>query len=298
MVNERDLIDEARTVLEGRHAFQYIPFRQRAAYKRLLETIETTTPGNVIMIGGLPGSGITTCLYRLAVEKPGKVMMLRCDFYIERFSLIDRVCDMIFAGAASNSCRGTPAWLTQYLKVAGIGTIMIDDLDLYVSSPTDIQKVVGALDDLAKSAKVTVIAVIRDTKLIHRFVKRRTSEGNSVWIEGVISEAESTDMAKEFFTFNNRRLSIALDWTVLDDRAIRGTEHHIDCIMRLAEVRYVEALVRYCIPSLTLFNNEPEECLYELARVLNTGVRTAMSALLTVFGRQGCLSRRSLGGTC
>ncbi|MDF5890048.1 hypothetical protein P4A93_00115 [Pseudomonas syringae pv. syringae] len=185
---EQPLVIAARTVLEGRHGFQYRLPEQHEVYEQLAEKVRQGLSGEMILVNGAPGCGVTYCLENLARSYPRQCMILHSHLYHRHVTLTDRVCDAISMLRESESYKEPPAWLIEYAKLTGLKFLIFDDLDKYVTCAKEIDRIMYEVSALVgRQGNFTAVISTRNMKLIRRFIKFNSPRQLDLWVDGIVA---------------------------------------------------------------------------------------------------------------
>lgn len=263
------LLDDARAILEGHHAFQHRLPCQISAYKKLSSLARHTSGGKIILVNGEPGCGVTTLLDLLQFEMKSTALTLECDFFTTSVTLIDRVCASVLSISDYDYHQKVPVWLYEYAALTGLKVIIIDDIDRFVFTSYELQTLVAYMEELVgPRSGLTIAFSTRDKKIVRRFLKLPPSVRCEVWVDGCLSSEELSELWADFFEWNNSRLGLNLHWRDALPRKI-AKDNQIDYLIKDVEVAYVSKMLE------TGFQNgESEhsfskgEARYELERIL------------------------------
>lgn len=261
----------ARTVLEGLHGFQYRLPGQDEVYEQLAVKVQQGLVGEMILVNGAPGSGVTSCLENLARSYPRQCIMLQSNLYHRDMTLTDRVCDAISMHCESESYKEPPAWLIEHAKLTGLRFLILDDLDEYIVCARDIDRIMYEVSALVgRRGAFTVIISTRSMKLIRRFIKYNSPKQKDFWVDGIVTSDKLDAMGADFFHWNNQLLKLNIRWGGELQRTKYDFDFQIDSVMKFFELSYVTKM----IPTL---NSEfysirdglsSEELHYELLQIL------------------------------
>lgn len=265
------LLVAARTVLEGRHGFQHLLPEQRKGYEKLAEKVQQGFAGEMILMNGTPGCGVTYCLENLARSYPRQCLILQSHLYHRHVTLIDRVCDAISMLRESESYEVPPAWLIEHAQLTGLKFLIFDDLDKYVTCASGIDRIMYEVSALVgRQGNFTVVISTRNVKLIRRFLKFNSPRQLDLWVDGVVAPNALDAMGAEFFHWNNQILKIDMKWGGEFKSIEYGFDLQIDSVMKFLELSYVSKMMpelKYKFYSIRK-NLSSEELHHELLRIL------------------------------
>ncbi|WP_439868983.1 hypothetical protein [Pseudomonas syringae] len=271
MITGQPYLDAARTVLEGRHGFQCQLPQQREVYEQLASKVQQGGEGQMILVNGVPGCGITHCLESLARNYPKQCMMLESNFYTRPVSLTDRICDAISMLSDTEFYKEPPSWLIEHAKLTGVKTFIFDDLDKYIVGAKDIDRIMYEVSALrGRWNYFTVIITTRNMKLIRRYMKYNSPRQQDFWMEGTIAPNRLSSIGANFYQWNNDRFKLNIKWVLVMRQIEDGFDWQIDSVMRFLESSFVNKMLfelNY-IPFSVLDGMSPEELHYELERAL------------------------------
>lgn len=271
MIVEQSLIVAARTVLEGRHGFQYRLPGQHDVYEQLTEKVQQGIAGEMILVNGTPGCGVTYCLERLARSYPRQCMIVQSDLYDRHVTLTDRVCDAISILCESETYKEPPAWLIEHAKLTGLKYLIFEDLDKYITCAKDIDLIMYEVSALVGwSGEFTVIITTRNMKLIRRFIKYNSPRQKYFWADGIVTSDELDAMGAAFFHWNNRLFKLNIRWGGELKKIEYDFDLQIDSVMKFIERSYVAKMMpRFKSEFYSIQDNIPSEELHnEYSRIL------------------------------
>jgi len=244
---EQPYLLAARTVLEGRHGFQCLLPEQQKGYEELAKKVQQDLAGEMVLVNGAPGCGVTYCLENLARSYPRQCLMLQSNLYHRHVTLTDRVCDAISTLRESESYKEPPAWLIEYAQLTGLKFLIFDDLDKYVTSAIEIDRIMYEVSALTGwrgwRGEFTVVISTRNMKLIRRFIKFNSPRQRDIWVGDGVTPNTLDAMGADFFYWNNQRFQMDIQW----GGELEGIEYdfdlQVDSVLKLLELSYVTRMI-------------------------------------------------------
>lgn len=201
----------AREVLEGDFALQYFS-REHLNLMQRLEELFISPSGEVVLLQGSPGCGISTLLRRLQALNPISVQLLKGDIYIGYWDFLDHLCDAFYVRRGNYSKKTLPQHLVKVLSLVKCKTLLIDDLDIYITNQDELDQVFRTIRALsAKVPGFTFVLSTRNKQLESRFIKYAQPNWWSHRIQQRISVEEYYDLANRLWDGLNENYSLDVD---------------------------------------------------------------------------------------
>lgn len=262
-------LNDARMVLEGRHGFQYQLPSQIQLCEQLASVVKNETPEKLIMVNGTLGSGITYCLESVAKAHSREVVVLNGDIYEVKIPMRDRLMRTLSLTPPDSYKGSLPRWFIEFIEVAGITTVVVDDVDRLFSSQGDYAVLIDDMGWIA-SSRLNVIFSTHHPRLIQSFVKRNSLIDHTIFHAGNLSVEQVLSIGESFFSWNNKQLQRDLN--------PQGLKLDTECGLQIREVishlevEYAKKIIQECMPELCAFNSEisTEEMRYALAKITLT----------------------------
>jgi hypothetical protein len=209
-MNPSQAIKVAREILEGDFALHYFSNEHLTLMQRLEESL-LSPKGEVILLQGSAGCGLTTLLRRLQAQHPTATHMLKGDIYIGYWDFVDHLCDAFNIRRGDYRKKLLPAHLLRVLSLTKRKVLLIDDLDIYISNEDELGQVFSIIRSLsAKVPGFTAVLSTRNKQLINRFFKYSQANWWSHSIQQRISLEEYYDFANRLWDGLNERYSLDL----------------------------------------------------------------------------------------
>lgn len=207
-MNPSQAIQVAREILEGDFALHYFTNEHLNLMQRLEESL-LSPKGNVILLQGSAGCGITTLLRRLETEHPTTTRMLKGDIYIGYWDFVNHLCDAFHIRRGDYQRNLLPAHLLRVLSLTKRKVLLIDDLDIYIANENELDQVFSTIRTLSeKIPAFTVVLSTRNEQLVNRFFKYAQPNWWSHGIRQRISIEEYYDLASRLWDGLNEMYSL------------------------------------------------------------------------------------------
>lgn len=260
--------DIARSVLEGRHGFQFRWDSWNQAHDAL-DSISKSTAGAVVMVRGPTGAGITSLLDAFVATHSMTVIVVRHDIFLSRVSLIDRVQQIVFPTSEFGWLKQVPKSLVEFVKLTNRRTIVIDDAEVIINEGDSLENLIGDMCKFAMSAAgMQVIFSTRRAPLQNEFCKIKTVQTSDISLNGALTGQSWSDLKTQFCHWSNSRYGLNIRMQDWDKFATTADELEIDRALSLLEVLYCAALLRDHLPTKRLGALATEDLKWEVQRVL------------------------------
>ncbi|OJT48396.1 ATP-binding cassette domain-containing protein [Pseudomonas moraviensis] len=238
-MNPSQAIKLAFEILEGDFVLQYFSDEHLNLMQRLEESL-LSPKGEVILLQGSAGCGLTTLLRRLQAQHPTATHMLKGDIYIGYWDFVDHLCDAFNIRRGDYRKKLLPAHLLRVLSLTKRKVLMIDDLDIYISNEDELSQVFSIIRNLsAKVPGLTVVLSTRNKQLINRFFKYSQENWWSHSIQQRISLEAYYDFANRLWNGLNERYS--LDVVLANPESVEPQNGlNLQDVNRALRVHYVE----------------------------------------------------------
>jgi hypothetical protein len=101
-------VASARIVLESHHNFHYTNIKHRAIIKEVGEVLKSNCAPSISTILGPPRSGVTSFMSAIALKYSSSSLVVPCDIFESRVTLIDHVCEGLSLMTHGESCNEAP----------------------------------------------------------------------------------------------------------------------------------------------------------------------------------------------
>lgn len=200
----------ARRILEDDFVLQYF-FDDHLNLMRLLEKPILAPTGEVVLLQGDSGCGITTLLSTLQYRHPGYVRLFDGDMYVGHCDLVDHLCDAFNARRGDYSKKILPPQLLKTLSLTTRKTLLIDDLDIYISRSGKLDDVIDIIRSLtSKITDLTVIVSTRNSQLLRLFSKYSQPSWVTYTLKQKVTNAEYSDFATRLWAGISREYSLRI----------------------------------------------------------------------------------------
>lgn len=236
-----EAVSLARLIYDGDFILDYF-FSQHLNVIQFLDGVTQSPRGEVILLHGSSGCGITNVLRRLCTLKPKATNFLRGDIYLERSDFVDHLCDAYYVRRGYH--QSVPPHLLRVLSLTKRKAVLIDDLDIYISSERDLDQALGVMGDLSSGfLDLTFILSTRNERLLARYLKYAKYNWSILEINSKVTELEYYDFASRLWGGLNARYSQDVVDTVSEDFKPRyGLE--LQDVNRALRLSYVESTLR------------------------------------------------------
>lgn len=260
--------DIARSVLEGRHGFQFRWDSWNQAHDAL-DSISKSTAGAVVMVRGPTGAGITSLLDAFIATHSTTVIVVRHDIFLSRVNLVNRVQQRVFPTIEFGWLKRVPKSLVEFVKLTGRRIIVVDDAEIS-SNERDLAEVI--IDDMLKfamsDAGIQVIFSTRRVPLQNLFCKIKAVQTTDISLSGTLTAQNWVDLKDQFCHWADSRYGLNI-WGQREDlfaTAIGSFE--IARAMSTLEVLYCAELLCDQMPTTTLGALATEDLKWEVQRVV------------------------------
>jgi len=207
-MNPSQAIQVAREILEGDIALHYFTDEHLNLMQRLEESL-LSPKGEVILLQGSAGCGITTLLRKLETQHPTTTRMLKGDIYIGYWDFVNHLCDAFNVRRGDYQRNLIPAHLLRVLSLTKCKVLLIDDLDIYIANENELDHVFSTIRTLSeKMPAFTVVLSTRNEQLVNRFFKYAQPNWWSHSIRQRISIEEYYDLASRLWDGLNEMYSL------------------------------------------------------------------------------------------
>lgn len=159
----------ANKKVEGDFAFHLLSDQHKEILIKLDSTLISNDVG-VILLQGEPGCGITTLLGALNELQPKRTKLLEGDIYLGQWGFVDHLCNAFNIECDSYRKNFIPPNLIRVLGLTRKKCILIDDLDIYISSAYELDAVFLTIQEvLSKVAGLTFVVSARSADILKRF---------------------------------------------------------------------------------------------------------------------------------
>lgn len=219
MANQPQANTRAREILEGNFALQYFSHDHQNLIHRLEEAILSPN-GQVVLLQGNPGCGITMLLSRLHISHPLTTNMLKGDIYLGYWDFVDHLCDAFNVRRSDFQRRTIPAQLLRVLSITGCKALLIDDLDIYIASQDELDQMFSTISTLSANVPyLTFVLSTRNKQLEKRFFKYSQRNWWSHRLTQKITMDEYYDLANRLWRGLNVHYSLDLPTASLEPPA-------------------------------------------------------------------------------
>lgn len=260
--------DIARSVLEGRHGFQFRWDSWDQAHDAL-DSISKSTTGAVVMVRGPTGAGITSLLDAFIANHSTKVIFVRHDIFLSRVNLVDRVQQMVFPTSEFGWLKRVPKSLVEFVKLTGRRTIVIDDAEIIGSDRDSTEDIINDMLKFSMSAAgMQVIFSTRRVPLQNLFCKIKAVQTADISLNGTLTARNWFDLKDQFCHWVDSRYGLNIRQHGEDLFATAVGALEISLAMPILEVLYCAELLRDQLPTTTLGALATEDLKWEVQRVL------------------------------
>lgn len=155
--------------MEGDFAFHLLSNQ----HKKMLFKLDSAPVSNdvgVILLHGEPGCGLTTLLGALNALQPERTKLLEGDIYLGQWGFVDHLCNAFNVECDSYRKNFIPRKLVRILSLTRKKCILIDDLDIYISSAYELDAIFLTIHEiLSKVAGLTFVVSARSADILKRF---------------------------------------------------------------------------------------------------------------------------------
>ena len=258
----------ARSVLEGRHGFQF-RWDSWTQAQDALESLSKSTAGAVVMLRGPVGAGITSLLDAFVAAHSTKVIVVRHDIFLNRVNLIDRVQQLVFPTCEFGWLKRVPKSLVEFVKLTDRRTIVIDDAEIIINERDSPKNIIDDMLKFAMSpAGMQVIFSTRRAPLQNEFCKMKTVQTSDISLSGALTGQNWSDLKAQFCHWSNSRYGLNIRVQDRDQFAATADEFEIDRAMSLLEVLYCTELLHDQLPTAMSGTRATEDLKWEVQRVL------------------------------
>lgn len=260
--------DIARSVLEGRHGFQFRWDSWNQAHDAL-ESISKSTAGAVVMVRGPTGVGITSLLDAFIATHSTTEIVVRHDIFLSRVSLVDRVQQIVFPTSEFGWLKQVPKSLVEFVKLTNRRTIVIDDAEVIINERDSLENLIDDMCKFAMSAAgMQVIFSTRRVPLQNQFCKIKAVQTADISLSGTLTTQNWVDLKDQFCHWADSRYGLNIWGQGEDLFATAIGSFEIARAMSTLEVLYCAALLRDHLPTKRLGALATEDLKWEVQRVV------------------------------
>ncbi|VVM47359.1 AAA family ATPase [Pseudomonas fluorescens] len=242
-MNPSHVIKVAREILESDFFLHYFSNDHLKFMQRVEDSLQSPK-GEVILLHGSAGCGITTLLRRLEAEHPTTTRMLKGDIYIGYWDFVNHLCDAFHIRRGDYQRNLLPAHLLRVLSLTKRKVLLIDDLDIYIANENEIDQVFSTIRALSEKVPAfTVVLSTRNKQLVNRFFKYAQPNWWNYGIRQRISLEEYYDLAGRLWDGLNEKYSLDVVTVNLESIELRNCLdlQHANRVLRL---HFVERFLR------------------------------------------------------
>jgi hypothetical protein len=173
---------------------------------------EITGGGNkLIVLTGLPGSGITSALEQLSALNKRSVVRMQSSIYIHSPGFLERLIESFGMTVHRESLKNVPRYLVEILSISGRKTIIIDDFDLFWQSIEDVRKFCSEAFSLFEECNgINIVVSIRVKKIFDWLMANSAEAPQHIFLPSFVEG----DSARIFSEKYSRALGFRLNWQV------------------------------------------------------------------------------------
>jgi hypothetical protein len=232
-------MEVARTILEGRHGFQYVSETWRIAYSQMLKFVEYEEGGQVILIDGLAGSGISTFLRVMVSDPVFSGVTVTHNLYEYDVTLIDRVCAALLYLEPFVSQKDVPAYLVEFSFLTARRMIVIDDLDVFVRNDRDSLHVVNHIKKMTECrGRFCFILSTRSIELQSQ-IMISSSRFLQVRLNRQLNISSCSEIIESFWRWNNSKFRLKAPMSKSILTLCKEVDFEIDHVIDILQDLYV-----------------------------------------------------------
>jgi|GEM_PF-4970144 len=191
-------------ILEGFHGFQYSDYQRDSIFTDVCNSVSKGN-GQLILLEGPSGSGVTMFLNNVASHPQFRGVTLHADFFKTAHSLIDRVCDAYCFEISARPHTNLPEALKKYFKLTGERMLVADDLEAFCANDSELESLAQQVAKLTEnSSGMSLVCSTRSYKLrkiLDTYVPRLIS----VWLDGKLTRFQADDLINKFWSYLNQK---------------------------------------------------------------------------------------------
>ncbi|MEW5506796.1 hypothetical protein [Pseudomonas antarctica] len=238
-MNLEHSLQVARTVLEGRHGFQYVSESWHNAFSQVLQLIQDEEGGQVILVDGPAGSGITTLLRTIVADPIFSGVTVTNNLYDYDVTLIDRVCAAFSLLESSVSQQTVPAYLAEFSFLTAQRVIVIDDLDVFVRNERDFLHVADQIKKLTECRARFCFIVSTRSPWLQQHIKTSSSKLIRIGLKRQLNISSCTEIINYFWRWNNSNFQLKIPMSRSVISLCKDVDFEIDRVIDLLQDLYV-----------------------------------------------------------
>ena len=238
-MNLEHSLQVARTVLEGRHGFQYVSESWHNAFSQVLQLIQDEEGGRVILVDGPAGSGITTFLRAIVADPIFSGVTVTNNLYDYDVTLIDRVCAAFSLLESSASQQAVPAYLAEFSFLTAQRVIVIDDLDVFVPNERDFLHVADQIKKLTECRARFCFIVSTHSPWLQQYIETSGSKFIRIGLKRQLNLSSCTEIIKYFWQWNNSSFQLKIPMSSSILTLCMDVDFEIDRVIDLLQDLYV-----------------------------------------------------------
>lgn len=194
-------------ILEGFHGFQYSDYQRDSIFTGVCNAVSKGS-GQLILLEGPSGSGVTTFLNNVASHPQFKGVTLHADFFKTAYSLIDRICDAYCFEMSARPHTNLPETLKKYFELTGERMLVADDLEAFCSNDSELESLAKQVAKLTEtSSGMSLVCSTRSYKL-RRLLDRYVPRLMAVWLDGELTRFQADDLINKFWSYLNQKYGL------------------------------------------------------------------------------------------
>lgn len=204
-------VNIARDVMKGDHALHYFTIEHERIADNLSDAI-LSPKGEVILLHGSPGCGISTLMNVLQKQHPLLSKIIGHEIFIDKWDFVDHLCAAYHVRRESTYKNALPSHLLKVLSLSQRKTIFVDDLDIYIANAYELREVYSVIANISNKVEgLNFVISVRDKRLVSDFFARaKANSWSSYAVPLKIEVKEYYDLASRMWDGLNTNYSLTV----------------------------------------------------------------------------------------
>ena len=232
-------INIARDIMKGDCALHYFTAEHKRIAEKLSDAI-LSPKGEVILLHGSTGCGISTLMNVLQKQHPLLSKMIGHQIFIDKWDFVDHLCAAYHVRRNSTYKNALPSHLLKVLSLSQCKTMFVDDLDIYIANAYELREVYNVIANISNKVEgLNFVISVRDKRLVSDFFARAQASGwSSYTVPLKIEVKEYYDLTSRMWDGLNAHYSLAV---IKDLASLKfHAELEVDKLYKRTHLKFVE----------------------------------------------------------